>query len=168
VDPELGGHGWEYDENGRIVRQSYQDRSVNEILYTPGGLVDRTVLHDAGGTPIAETVHSYDGLGRKVRQTTTRNADTQVVADFEWIYDELDQVEELRVYHQGVKAAFVYNERRELIREEWILCPEPPGGAPVRPLKGAYARSRRARSSSLRWMIRSTTTQVPEILKRAR
>jgi YD repeat-containing protein len=41
-------------------------------------------------------------------------------AEDEWIYDELDQVTELRVYHQGVKAGFAYNERRELIREEWI------------------------------------------------
>jgi RHS repeat-associated protein len=89
------------------------------VFYTPGGLVDRTLLHDAAGASIAETTHSYDGLGRKVRQQTVHAVSRQTTADFEWIYDSLDLVTTIKVNHLAVQAVLQYNERRELIDEAW-------------------------------------------------
>ncbi len=81
--------------------------------------MDRTVLKNASGASIAETLHLYDGRGRKVRQVTTVPGTGQVLAGFEWGYDDLDLVRLIKVDHLGVKADLAYNERRELIEEIW-------------------------------------------------
>jgi YD repeat-containing protein len=119
TDPEIGLHDWTYDINNRLRTMQYGGQTVNEIDYTVGGLVDRTRLKDASGATIAETEHVYDGLGRKIRQETRKAGSGELLAGFEWAYDELDLVEEVRVLHVGAKGVFKYNERRELTEEVW-------------------------------------------------
>ena len=119
LDAENGAHEWVHDQNNRVTAIKYGGRGVSETVYTPGGLVDVTRIVDASGVVIAETLCSYDGIGRKVGQRTVSKATGQVVAGFEWEYDDLDLVRAIKVNPLGVRADLRYNERRELIEEVW-------------------------------------------------
>ena len=112
-------HEWVYDENNRVRQIRYGAQGVCDISYTVGGLADRTTLRNAAGAVIAETTHTYDGLGRKTRLQTLQTSNAQVLADFEWTYNAGDLVDVLKVNHLGVQAVLTYNERRELIGEAW-------------------------------------------------
>lgn len=121
TDSAGGEHEWRYDANNRLTEVRYGSKLVCELFYTVGGLLDRSILHDASNNlsnVISETVHIYDVLGRKARQTTsTKTGET--IADFEWDYDALDEVTTIKVNHLGVRSELSYNERREVVREEW-------------------------------------------------
>ncbi len=115
---ETNLHEWIHDEDNRVKEIKYKGVVVYSIDYTVGWLVDKTRCFDSAGVLIAQTTHSYDGRGRKIRQQTVNSVDV-VVADFEWEYDKLDLVTAIKVHHLGVEAALVYNERDELIQEVW-------------------------------------------------
>ena len=119
VDGQGFPHEWVYDDNNRVEQIKYKSQPVCKAFFTPGGLVDKTSLHNASGTSIAETTHRYDGLGRKVGQETVALATRQSTAAFEWVYDSLDLVTAIKANHLGVKADLQYNERRELTQEAW-------------------------------------------------
>jgi hypothetical protein len=118
TDAELGEHEWIYDVHNRVKELRFAGTAVADVEYTLGGLPWETRHRDAAGAVIATTSHRYDALGRKRRQTTTSSA-SQVLADFEWEYDERDLVVKVLVNHQRVTARFAYNERRELVEELW-------------------------------------------------
>jgi RHS repeat-associated protein len=117
-DTAGGLHEWSYDENNRVHEILYNGKAVCTVAYTVGGLVDKTTLRKANGDAIAETTHSYDGLGRKIRQQTVITTH-QTLADFEWEYNTLDLVTAIKVNHLAVRADLLYNERRELTQEAW-------------------------------------------------
>jgi RHS repeat-associated protein len=116
TDAEGGQHEWLYDPNNRVYQIKYGTALVATIHYTPGGMVDWTTLHDATGAEIARTTLTYDRLGLKVRSQTVRTGG-ETVADFGWVYDELDLVRKIQYLHLGVEMVLDYNERRELVGE---------------------------------------------------
>jgi RHS repeat-associated protein len=121
-DPQRGMHEWKYDDDGRLWFSGYGAyqqpiRPVSTISYTPGGLIDTTTLHDAGGTPISVTTFTYDSLGRKKRQRTVQTSSGTATADLEWTYNNLDLVVNITFHHLGVNTTIGYNARQEVTSE---------------------------------------------------
>lgn len=121
-DREGARHEWQYDANGRVWSIDYRApgqtlRPVVRIAYTPGGLIDKTTLHDAGGDPIANTTNTYDSRGRKVRQQTVQSSTKTVVADLSWEYNDLNLITKIKYLHLGVESTLVYNARQEVKNE---------------------------------------------------
>jgi RHS repeat-associated protein len=170
-DREGARHEWQYDANGRVWSIDYQPpgqtlRPVVRITYTPGGLIDKTTLHDAAGAPIAVTTNTYDGRGRKVRQQTVQSSTQTVVADLVWEYNDLNLITKIKYQHLGVESTLLYNARQE-VKSESISSngggqTPPPydnqiGGAPAGPESVPSGEASGTRTARLAVAARSAT-----------
>jgi RHS repeat-associated protein len=117
VDPEGNLHEWEVDENNRVWRIKYRGVVLAERTYTPGGLLDRTTLHNAVGAEIARITETYDGLGRLVRRHAVRQPSGTTLTDHVFGYDTLDRPTTITWAHVGLAFTLGYDRRDQLVSE---------------------------------------------------
>lgn len=126
MDAAAGRHSWQVDENNRVREILYAEPpkgrkaavpdSLLAIEYTPGGLLDRTILKNERGRAIATTTYTYDHLGRRKRARTLSERGA-VLADFGWGYNEVDLVTSIAHHHLGTNAVITYTDRSEVKTE---------------------------------------------------
>lgn len=101
-DAEGGQHGWPVDENNRPTQIRYGAQASRTISYTPGGLIDREILCDATGAPIAATFHTYNSVGERAGARTVNVSTGEVLVNYAWDYDARHLISGIHLQHLGV------------------------------------------------------------------
>jgi RHS repeat-associated protein len=97
-DAEAKIHEWPVDENNQPTQKRYDNQTVATLSYTPGGLLDKEVLQNASGAPIATTTQTYDSVGRPAASQTV-DTNGQVLSEYAWDYNARHDVVAIHVNH---------------------------------------------------------------------
>jgi RHS repeat-associated protein len=111
VDAEAKTHEWPVDVENRPTAMKLQGTSAKDVLYTPGGLIDKEILKSSTGTAIATTTYTYDKLGRPLRSTTIQAGTNKVLSDYSYAYNAAGEVTKADQNHMASTFGFTTDAR---------------------------------------------------------